>query len=153
MGFLSYIFREKPRVDPNRFAMLKELLDKHQYKLIESYEAKIGNINKMNSALVAQLKDWLVEMQQTCLKDPQKLKQLQEQDKILQHIILEEHTNDNVFDWIKDFKDSEIRQQLKRRIKELEKELKGRDQEIVDMQAKMEEMVMNVERTYNEESF
>ena len=35
----------------------------------------------------------------------------------------------------------------------MEKELKGRDQEIVDMQAKMEEMVMNVERTYNEESF
>ena len=74
MGFLGYIFREKPRVDPTRFAILKELFDKHQHKLIESYEAKIGNINRMNSALVSQLKDWLVEMQQNCLKDPQKLK-------------------------------------------------------------------------------
>ena len=58
-----------------------------------------------------------------------------------------------MFEWIKDFKDSEIRQQLKRRIKELEKELRGRDQEIVDMQLKMEDMVMNVERTQHEESY
>ena len=33
--------------------MLKELFDKHSFKVIESYEAKIGNINRMNSALVS----------------------------------------------------------------------------------------------------
>ena len=63
----------------------------------------------MNSALVTQLKDWLLEMQQFHLKNPDKLKELQAQCKILQQFILEEHTTENIFDWIQDFKDSEIR--------------------------------------------
>ena len=88
---------------------MKELFDREQYKLIESYESKIGNLNKMNSAMVSQLKDWLVEMQQIHLKNPEKLKELQTQQKVLQQFILEEHTTQNIFDWIHDFKDSEIR--------------------------------------------
>ena len=55
---------------------MKELFDREQYKLIESYESKIGNLNKMNGALVSQLRDWLLEMQQFNLKNPEKLKEL-----------------------------------------------------------------------------
>ena len=56
---------------------MKELFDREQYKLIESYESKIGNLNKMNSALISQLRDWLLEMQQFHLKNPEKQKELQ----------------------------------------------------------------------------
>lgn len=107
----------------------------------------------MNSALVSQLRDWLLEMQQFNLKNPNKLKELQAQHKVLQQFILEEHATQNIFDWIQDFKDSEIRRQLKQKIDDLEQELKGRDTEIVEMQLRLEEMAMDVERSYNQDSY
>ena len=53
MNYLGYIFKGRPQIDSKRFALMKELFDREQYKLIESYESKIGNLNKMNSAMVS----------------------------------------------------------------------------------------------------
>ena len=46
------------------------------------------------------------------LKDPERLSQLQANDKVLQQYILEEEAKENIFDWIRDFKDYEIRRGL-----------------------------------------
>ena len=99
----------------------------------------------MNSALLQQLKEQNFELQQAFLKDPEKMAQLQARDKVLQQYLLEEETKENIFDWIRDFKDYEIRNSLQKRIDQLTKEVSMRDQKILQLQIQCEEMVMNVD--------
>ena len=53
--------------------------------------------------------------------------QLQARDKVLQQYLLEEETKENIFDWIRDFKDYEIRSGLQKKIDQLTKEVAVRD--------------------------
>ena len=71
--------------------------------------------------------------------------QLQARDKVLQQYLLEEETKENIFDWIRDFKDYEIRNSLQKRIDQMTKEVSMRDQKILQLQIQCEEMVMNVD--------
>jgi len=48
-------------------------------------------------------------MQQAFLKDEEKMQVLQAQDKVLHQYILEEEAKGNIFEWIQNFKDFEIR--------------------------------------------
>lgn len=64
---------------------------------------------------------------------------------MLQQYILEEEAKDNIFDWIRDFKDYEIRNQLQGTISTLNKEVTSRDQKILQLQLMIEEMMMHVE--------
>lgn len=70
---------------------------------------------------------------------------LQEQDKILNQYILEEETKGNIFEWIRDFKDFEIRKQLQTEIDTAKKDVQDRDQKIVKLKLKLEEMVIYVD--------
>ena len=88
------------------------MFDEQQYRLIEAYETRIGTLNSMNASLITQLKDQNFELQQAFLKDPDRLDQLQARDKILQQYTLEEEAKTNIFEWIRDFKDYEIRNAL-----------------------------------------
>ena len=73
------------------------------------------------------------------------MSQLQANDKVLQQYILEEEAKENIFDWIRDFKDYEIRRGLQVQIDSLNKELGKRDQKILQLQVKIEEMVMHLD--------
>ena len=87
----------------------------------------------MNSALVTQLKEQNFEIQQCYLKDPEKLAQLQARDKVLQQYMLEEEAKENIFDWIRDFKDYEIRSSLQAQVDGLKEDVDGRDQKIMQL--------------------
>jgi hypothetical protein len=49
-------------------------------------------------------------------KDMQRLEQLKEHDRVLSQYALEEECRETVFEWIRDFKDFEIREALKQQI-------------------------------------
>lgn len=85
------------------------------------------------------------ELQQAYLKDEEKLNQLQAHDKILQQYILEEEAKENIFDWIRDFKDYEIRRNLQAQIDGLITDVSERDQKIMDLQLKIEDMIMQMD--------
>ena len=73
------------------------------------------------------------------------MSQLQANDKVLQQYILEEEAKENIFDWIRDFKDYEIRSGLQAQVDQLSKEVGKRDQKIMQLQIKIEEMVMHLD--------
>jgi len=58
---------------------------------------------------------------------------------------LEEEAKENIFDWIRDFKDFEIRTQLQTQIDTLRLEVDKRDQKVLKLQIKLEEMVMHAD--------
>ena len=64
---------------------------------------------------------------------------------MLQQYILEDEAKDNIFDWIRDFKDYEIRNQLQGTINILNKEVTSRDQKILQLQLMIEELMMHEE--------
>ena len=118
----------------------------------------------MNTALVTQLKDQNFELQQAFLKDKNKMSKLQAHDKVLQQYMLEEEARENIFDWIRDFKDYEIRNGLQGQIDQLHKEVAQRDQKIMSLQLQIEELMMHVDvdhegdqrpsyQGFNEESY
>ena len=145
MQFLHYIFTGQSELDQVHFAYLKELFEISQYRLIEAYETRIGTLNQMNNVLVTQLREQNFELQQAYLKDEDKLNQLQAHDKILQQYILEEEAKENIFDWIRDFKDYEIRRGLQSQIDGLITDISERDQKIMDLQLKIEDMIMQMD--------
>ena len=62
-----------------------------------------------------------------------KLAQLKEDDIILSQFLLEDQTKQSVFEWIRDFKDYEIREGLQNKIKDLVKLVELRDGEIMEL--------------------
>lgn len=62
-----------------------------------------------------------------------KLAQLKEDDIVLSQFLLEDQTKQSVFEWIRDFKDYEIREGLQNKIKDLVKLVELRDGEIMEL--------------------
>jgi len=62
-----------------------------------------------------------------------KLTQLKEDDIVLSQFLLEDQTKQSVFEWIRDFKDYEIREGLQNKIKDLVKLVELRDGEIMEL--------------------
>ena len=77
--------------------------------------------------LKTQLKAFLFEMMHKYRKDPERLAQLKEHDLVLSQYVLEEESKQNVFDWIRDCKDFEIRQALEQKVKCLAVQVEMRD--------------------------
>lgn len=83
-------------------------------------------MTQLAGKLKTQLKCYLTEMMAIArnIKDVKKLEQLKENDRILSQYMLEEESRQSVFDWIREFKDFEIREELKKQINSLNKQLK-----------------------------
>ena len=64
---------------------------------------------------------------------------------MLHQYILEDEAKENIFDWIRDFKDYEIRSQLQTQIDNLRLEVDKRDQKVLKLQIRLEEMVMHAD--------
>ena len=54
--------------------------------------------------------------------------------------MLEEQTKQTVFEWIRDFKDFEIREALQNRIKDLVRLVELRDGEIMELQLRLDDI-------------
>lgn len=54
--------------------------------------------------------------------------------------MLEEQTKQNVFEWIRDFKDYEIREGLQNKIKDLVRLVELRDGEIMELQLRLDDI-------------
>lgn len=52
---------------------------------------------------------------------------------------MEEVSKQNLFEWIRDVKDYDIRTSLQQKIKEMQREIKTRDQEILELQIKLDD--------------
>jgi hypothetical protein len=73
----------------------------------------------------------------------EKLTKLKEDDRVLSQYLLEHQTKQSVFEWIRDFKDYEIREGLQGRIKELVKLIELRDGEIMELQLRLDDIPTN----------
>ena len=72
---------------------------------------------------------------------------------MLHQYILEEEAKETVFDWIRDFKDYEIRRELQAQIDSLRQEVKKRDQKVSRLQLRLEEVVMQVDVDHERQDF
>jgi len=66
----------------------------------------------LNTALVKQLREYLAELMMANSATPGRFVELQADDKTLSEYILERDSGMKLFDWIRDFKDFDIRQAL-----------------------------------------
>ena len=72
--------------------------------------------------------------------------QLRQDDKVLSQFLLEEEScseqsGQNLFDWIRDFKDYEIRREMQARIDELRACVTNKDKEISTLKVQIEEII------------
>ena len=72
--------------------------------------------------------------------DTKKLEQLKEDDKVLNQYLLEQHSKQSIFEWIRDFRDFEIREGLQKQIKELNQIIELRNAEILELQLRLDDM-------------
>jgi len=93
----------------------------------------------MNTALIKQLREYLSELMLLNASDPARFAQLQAHDKVINEYVLEAQTGMNLFDWIRDFKDLEIRQALQKELTSLQDMLAVRDNEIIELLLKLED--------------
>ena len=71
---------------------------------------------------------------------------MRQDDKVLSQFLLEEEScseqsGQNLFDWIRDFKDYEIRKEMQTRIDELRADVDLKDKEISALKVQIEEIV------------
>jgi hypothetical protein len=91
------------------------VLSNSNTRLIFEYEQKLSHFTQINTKLNNQLKNYLAEMMNLArkAKDTDRLDQLKENDRVLSQYQLEGECRQNVFDWIRDEKDLEIREEFK----------------------------------------
>ena len=73
-------------------------------------------------------------------QDKPLLEQLKDNDRVLSQYQLEDESRTNIFDWIRDFKDFEIREDLKTQIRGLQKSNELKDQEILALQLRLDDI-------------
>lgn len=71
--------------------------------------------------------------------DDSRFQQLQADDRTLHEYVLERDSGMPLFEWIRDFKDFEIRQSLQKEVSNLQEMLQLRDNEIIELLLKLED--------------
>ncbi len=106
---------------------VQQILGGCNSRLLFEYEIRLSEAKQLACKLKNQLKAFLAEMMHKERKDPVRLEQLKEHDRVLSQYELEEECRENVFEWIRDFKDFEIREAFKQQIKTLSRQVEMRD--------------------------
>ena len=135
MEFLAVVLGKKEKLSSNIAKAVQTLFTGPNSKLLGEYEVRLNYLNQLNSKLIAQCKSYLTDSMHNAILQGQqdKLAQLKEDDIVLSQFLLEDQTKQSVFEWIRDFKDYEIREGLQNKIKDLVKLVELRDGEIMEL--------------------
>lgn len=102
-------------------------------------ESQVEQLEKMNTGLVRQLREYLTELMVFNSTDFDRFAELQSHDKILNEYTLERDCGMPLFEWIRDLKEHEVRQTLQKEIANLQEMLQLRDNEIIELLLKLED--------------